>query len=229
MRILAFVPARGNSQRIARKNLMLLGSKPLIAWPVDAVKNIPEVCDILVSTDDPEIAAVARSAGALVPWLRPAELATDTALVVEAALHALEWYEAAHGTVDGLLMLQPTTPFTRNATICRGISLFAANNCQSVLGVSPAASHPMWCFTKDSIHLRPFLAEHGLQMRSQDLPPAYAINGCLYLSAPAVIRASHALYGAKVLPLIIDSSKETIDIDTPWDWQIAQWALNREY
>ena len=172
---------------------------------------------------------MARSAGALVPWLRPAQLATDTALVVEVALHALDWYEAAHGAVDGLLLLQPTNPFTRNTTICRGISLFAANNCQSVLGVSPAASHPMWCFKKDSNHLSPFLAEHGLQMRSQDLPPAYAICGCFYLSAPEVIRASHGLYGAKVLPLIIESPKETIDIDTPWDWQIAQWALSQDY
>ena len=78
------VLARGKSQRIARKILLLLGSKPLIAWPVDAAKNTPEVCDILVSTDDPEIAAVARSAGALVPWLRPAELATEnnTATVI---------------------------------------------------------------------------------------------------------------------------------------------------
>ena len=67
MRILALVPARGKSQRIVRKNLLLLGSKPLIAWPVDAAKNTPEVCDILFSTDDPEVAAIARSAGAFVP------------------------------------------------------------------------------------------------------------------------------------------------------------------
>ncbi len=79
MKILTFVLARGHSRRIARKNLLLLGNKPLIAWLVDAAKNIPEVCEILVSTDDPRIADVARSAGALVPWLRPTELATDTA------------------------------------------------------------------------------------------------------------------------------------------------------
>ena len=148
---------------------------------------------------------------------------------VEAALHALDWYEAAHGTVDGLLMLQPTTPFTRYNTICIGIRLFEANNCQSVLGVSRCASHLMWCFRKDGSHLIPFLAVHGLQMRSQDLQPAYMVNGCFFLSAPAVIRASRALSGTKVLPLIIESPKETIDIDTPWDWQISQRAWNREY
>ena len=79
MNILAFVLARGHSRRIARKNLRQLGSKPVLVWPIDAAKDMPEVCDILVSTDDPRIADVARSAGALVLWLRPTELATDTA------------------------------------------------------------------------------------------------------------------------------------------------------
>ena len=130
--------------------------------------------------------------------------------------------------MDGLLIVQPTTPFTRYNTICSGIRLFAANNCQSILDVSRCAAHPIWCVRKDGSHLIPFLAEHGLQIRSQDLPPAYVVNGCFFLSAPAVIRASRALSGTKVLPLIMESPKETIDIDTPWDLQIAQWAWNRE-
>ena len=187
------------------------------------------MCDILVSTDDPEIDAVARAAGALVPWLRPPERATDTSIAVDAALHALNWYEAAHGTLDGLLMLQPTTPFTRKNTIRHGISSFASHNCRSVLGVSPAASHPMWCFRKDVTYLSPFLVEHRLQMRSQDLPATYVVNGCFFLSAPAVIRTCYALYENQALLLVIDSPKETRDIDTQWDWQIAQWALSQEY
>ena len=131
--------------------------------------------------------------------------------------------------MDSLLILQPTTPFTRYNTICGEIRLFEANNCQSVLGVALYAAHPMLCIRKDGIHLIPFLAEHGLKMRSQDLPPAYVVNECFILSAPAVIRASRALSGTKVLPLITEPPKETIDIDTPWDWQISQWAWNREY
>ena len=228
MRILALVPARGNSQRISGKNLRQLGSKPLVVWPIDAAKDMPEVCDILVSTDDPRIADVARSAGALVPWLRPPALATDAALVIDAALHALNWYEDVHGPVDGLLLLQPTSPFTSRSTIHRGTNLFGANNYQSVLGVSFALSHPMRCFTVDGVHLTPYLPEHDLQIRSQDLPPAYVVNGCFYLSAPAVIRENHALYGKTVIPLVIESRKETIDIDTEWDWQIAQWAVDQK-
>ena len=131
--------------------------------------------------------------------------------------------------MDGLLIVQPTTPLTRYNTICSGIRLFAANNCQSILDVSRCAAHPIWCVRKDGSHLIPFLAEHGLKMRSQDLPPAYVVNECFILSAPAVIRASRALSGTKVLPLITEPPKETIDIDTPWDWQISQRAWNREY
>ncbi len=131
--------------------------------------------------------------------------------------------------MDGLLIVQPTTPFTRYNTICSEIRLIEANNCGFILGVSRCASYPMWCIRKDGSHLIPFLAEHGLQMRSQDLPSAYVVNECFFLSAPAVVRASRALSGTKVLPLITEPPKETIDIDTPWDWQISQRAWNREY
>ena len=130
--------------------------------------------------------------------------------------------------MDGLLIVQPTAPFTRYNTICSEIRLIEANNCGFILGVSRCASYPMWCIRKDGSHLIPFLAEHGLQMRSQDLPSAYVVNECFFLSAPAVVRASRALSGTKVLPLITEPPKETIDIDTPWDLQIAQWAWNRE-
>ena len=108
MRILALIAARGGSKRLPGKNMRLLGGKPLIIWSIDVAKNIPDICDILVSTDDPAIAAVCTEAGAYVPWLRPAELSTDTASPVDVALHALDWYRAKKGSVDGLLLLQPT-------------------------------------------------------------------------------------------------------------------------
>jgi CMP-N,N'-diacetyllegionaminic acid synthase len=93
MKILVLIPARGGSKRLPGKNIRLLGDRPLIVWTIDLAKNIPKICDILVSTDDIAIAEVASKAGALVPWLRPAELATDTATSVDVCLHALDWYE----------------------------------------------------------------------------------------------------------------------------------------
>ena len=137
MKILAVVTARGGSKRLPGKNVRPLGGIPLLTWSINVASGIPEVCDILVSTDDPAIADIARDAGALVPWLRPAELATDDASSVDVCLHALDWYEAAHGAVDGLLLLQPTSPLRRRATLERGLDAFRAHGGRPVLGVSP--------------------------------------------------------------------------------------------
>jgi CMP-N,N'-diacetyllegionaminic acid synthase len=146
LRILALITARGGSKRIPGKNTRLLGASPLITWSIEVAKGIRDICAILVSTDDQVIAEVARNAGAMVPWLRPAELATDSATSVDVCLHALNWYEREHGVIDGLLLLQPTSPFRSRSTVLRGIDLFCGNKHHSVLAVSPAASHPMWCF-----------------------------------------------------------------------------------
>jgi CMP-N,N'-diacetyllegionaminic acid synthase len=225
LRILALITARGGSKRLPGKNLRLLGGNPLIVWSIDIAKNIPDICDILVSTDAPDIAEISRRAGALVPWLRPAELSTDTASSVDACLHALDWYETERGTVDGLLLLQPTSPFRSRETVLRGIDLFGNSQCRSVLGVSPAQSHPMWCVQIDGTSMRPFVEGGGMNARSQDLPKAYAPNGALYLIDPRELRAQRAFCNDATVPLIIDEPSESIDIDTEWDWGLAEALL----
>lgn len=222
MRILALIPARGGSKRLPRKNIRMLGGKPLIAWSIDVARGIPEICDILVSTDDAEIASVCTEAGALVPWLRPAELATDTASSVDVALHALDWYEAEKGAVDGLLLLQPTSPFRTKETLRNGIALFNNHDQLSVLGVSPTHDHPMWSLKMAGDYLTPFMPEHGLDDRSQDLPAAYVVNGGFYLVTPLSLRTRRSFMGEKTLPLVSNSPQESLDIDTNWDWQIAE-------
>ena len=102
MKILALIAARGGSKRLPGKNIRLLGGKPLIVWSIDVARDIPEICDILVSTDSPAISEICKDAGIVVPWLRPVKLATDKASSVDVALHALEWYEAEKGEIDGL-------------------------------------------------------------------------------------------------------------------------------
>ena len=222
MKILALITARGGSKRLPGKNIRILGGKPLIVWSIDVAKNIPELCDILVSTDDPAIAAVCEEAGAYVPWLRPPELANDTASSVDVALHALDWYEAEKGAVDGLLLLQPTSPFRTQATVQRGIELFSKHDYQPVLGVSPTHAHPMWTLKMEGDYLVPFMGEHGFRTRSQDLPSAYVVNGSFYLITPAELRACRSFVGAKTIPLVIESTQEAIDIDTEWDFKIAE-------
>lgn len=225
MRILALIPARGGSKRLPGKNIRALGGKPLICWSVHAASGIAEICDILVSTDDSATATIATEAGALVPWLRPAELATDVANSVDVTLHALDWYETEMGAVDGLLLLQPTSPFRTKDTVRKGIELFCKNERQAVLGVSPSPAHPMWTLKMEGEHLVPFILGAGLETRSQDLPAAYVVNGCFYLISPAELRARRSFLGIKTIPLLIQSPQEALDIDTDWDWVVAEAAL----
>jgi CMP-N,N'-diacetyllegionaminic acid synthase len=226
VRVLALVAARGSSKRLPGKNIRVLGNKPLIVWSIDVAKNIPSICDILVSTDDDYIAKIALEAGAAVPWVRPPELATDSATSVDVALHALDWYERQFAPLDGLLLLQPTSPFRRRSSVMRGIDLFSRNAHRTVLGVSPAASHPMHCLQIEGDRLRPCV-EGGIGLRSQDLPPAYALNGAFYLIQPANLRLHRAFFDADALALVMQQPGEEIDIDTDWDWAMAEAALER--
>jgi len=226
MRILALITGRGGSKRLPGKNIRLLAGKPLIVWSIDVVKNIPEICDILVSTDDLTIASICKDAGAFVPWLRPNELASDKATSIDAVLHALEWYETNKGLVDGVILLQPTSPLRTQATIKRGIELFVNNNFKSVLAVSPTHYHPMWAFKKRGKYLEPLIEEHGLEIRSQKLPETYIVNGSFYLISPTELKKHHSFFGGKIIPLFINSPQEALDIDTEWDFKIAEFILN---
>ena len=225
MRLLALILARGGSKRVPGKNLRPLGAKPLIVWSIDVARGISEIAATLVSTDEPEIAEVARRAGALVPWLRPAELATDTASSLDASLHALDWFETHMGAVDGLMLLQPSSPFRRRGSVLSGIELFRANGLRPVVGLSPAHSHPLWCFKILDGKLHPYVSGGGLHLRSQDLPPAYTLNGAFYLIAPAQLRATRSFFCDDMVPLLMSEPGESIDIDTEWDWRLARTLL----
>lgn len=222
MRILALIPARAGSKRLPGKNKRLLGGKPLVVWSIDVARGISEICDIVVSTDDPEIELIAKTAGAVVPGLRPHALATDTATSVDVALHALEWYETNIGMVDGLLLLQPTSPFRRRETVLRGLGLFNQRSPDAVVGVSPADPHPMWCLRVERGFLRPYVDNDGLQRRLQDLPTAYSVNGAFYLITPAALARSRSFFPEDTLPLLMDRPEEVLDIDTEFDWRIAE-------
>jgi N-acylneuraminate cytidylyltransferase len=178
----------------------------------------------MVSTDDPSIAEHARNNNALVPWLRPLEFSGDLATSAQVALHALNWYEAEKGQVDGLLLLQPTSPLRTRETVMRGIELFITKGCRPVVGLSPAGSHPYQCFSVDGDRMRSFISGEGVKLRSQDLPPAFVVNGAFYLISPMDLRRMNSFYSDDAVPLLIDKLEESIDIDTEWDWKLAEVA-----
>lgn len=226
MKILALIPARGGSKRVPGKNIKLLGGLPLIAWSIRAAQESGACSDILVSTDDEKIAEVACNYGATVLGLRPAHLSTDEIGSAVVALHALENYEAEHGAVDGLILLQPTSPFRSADTIRGAVNLFAEHgrHC-SVVGVSPASCHPAWCFRITKLEMEPFLGWGVLEKRSQELEPAWMLNGAIYVISPSRLRKDRKFLMPDTKPLIMGPNREAIDIDTPEDWAVAEALL----
>lgn len=222
MKVLALIPARKGSKRLPGKNLRKLGGKPLIRWTIDVAKQIQGFCDILVSTDGEEIAAVARDAGVMVPWMRPADLASDYASSADVAIHALDWYESVHGKIDSLVLLQPTSPFRSIQTIENGLIAFEKYARRSVMSVSRNTSQSSGSFMSKGNFI------HQIQFGGIDLAHKseslifYVPNGVLYIISPEVLRNEKTFASGEIVPLLIDSQVELIDIDTLDDWKSAE-------
>jgi CMP-N,N'-diacetyllegionaminic acid synthase len=227
MRILALIPARGGSRRVPGKNIRKLGNKPLINWTIESALNTPELSDIVVSTDNPQIAEIARSAGATVPWLRPLKLATDESKSVDVAIHALDWFEKENGEVDGILLLQPTSPFRTYITIQKAIRLFENHKGSSIIGVSPVQNHHLYTLEKHGEYLVKYQQQRFLSKKSQDKSRIFAVNGAIYLVSPQELRSSNSFIGSCLLPVIVESPIEALDIDTEEDFKIAEIFLSQ--
>jgi N-acylneuraminate cytidylyltransferase len=224
-RILAIVPARKKSKRLPGKNIRILGGKPLIAWTLELAKSIDLIADVMVSTDDQLIMEVAEKYKVLAPWKRPAHLSSDKASSADVCIHALDWYEENINKVDGLLLLQPTSPFRNQKTIINGIKLFLKNKNKSVIGLSKSADHPEWSFKVINTRMYPCTDKTVFKSRSQDLYSSYSINGSFYICSPKFLRTNRSFYSSRSLPLIMNNPQESIDIDTDWDWFIAESYL----
>lgn len=226
MNILALIPARGGSKRLPGKNIRLLGGVPLIGWSIRSAIESKCCSHVLVSTDDEQTAAVARGLGAQAPWLRPATLAGDTASSVDVALHALDAHEGPGGPIDGLLLLQPTSPFRSAATIARAVAAFRADGgTRPVVSLSPASCHPAWCFRSDGRQMTPFVEGADPVQRAQDLEPAWMLNGAVYLIGPQRLRRERSFLAADTIPLLMADAAEGVDIDTAHDWLVAESML----
>lgn len=225
MKIIAVIPARAGSKRLPGKNVKMLGEHPLIAWTIRAALQSSGVSDVVVTTDDLQAAEIARRYGATVPGMRPAHLATDTASSVDVVRHVVDEYEARNGPVQGVLLLQPTSPFRRTESIDKAIELFGSSPARSVVSVSPASTHPAWCFKLQADSMQPFMGWGQVSRRSQDLEPAYTLNGSIYLIAPDVLRKMNGFIFEGTVPMVMADGAESLDIDTIDDWNEAQRLL----
>ena len=121
--------------------------------------------------------------------------------------------------------MQPTSPFRTVETVCRGIELYDKSKRQTVVGVSPSNAHPMWTFKPVGKYIEPWMQNHGLGIRSQDLLPAYIVNGSFYLSSPTTLRLENSFFPKKLIPLLVESEREALDVDTLLDFKVAEAML----
>ncbi len=228
MSILALIPARGGSKGIPRKNLAPLAGQPLIAWTIAAALGSKNLSRVIVSTDDAEIAEVARQHGADVPFLRPPELAADESGALGVVLHALDWLaESAGEPPEYVLLLQPTSPLRATADIDAAIALAHARDADAVLGVCEAVPHPFLARRVDEAGvLTDFLPVDEKLVRRQDFPYAYVLNGAIYLNRCASLRTARTFQPPGALALIMPRER-SLDIDTPHDLRLAEQLLTK--
>lgn len=230
-RYLAIIPARAGSKRIPNKNIKSLGGHPLIVWTIKAAKNSNSFVDILVSTDCEEIAKISKMAGALVPWLRPDEISSDTAKSSDVIAHATKWYEKEFGSIEAVMLLQPTSPFRTHKSIRKAIEIYEEqiiqNKKNSVISVAIAETHPAWTFVEKKGHFVPCMGWEILKLRSQELPKAYALNGAIYLITSERAKNGEDIISEDFIPYLMQNIYESIDIDTLEDWNTAVNCLNQ--
>jgi N-acylneuraminate cytidylyltransferase len=223
--ILALIPARGGSKGIPRKNIRLFAGYPLIAWSIAAAKQSELVTRIIVSTDDEEIAAVAREWGAETPFLRPQEISQDKTTDLPVFEHALKFLEDMEGyRPEIVVQLRPTSPIRPRTLVDEAIRILLEHaDADCVRGVVPAAQNPfkMWRFNGERKPLKPLLEVEGISepynAPRQILPPVYWQTGHIDAIRDATITQKNSLTGDVIYPLLIDS-KYTVDIDTLPDW-----------
>ena len=224
--ILALIPARGGSKGIPRKNIRTFAGYPLVAWSIAAGLQAKSVSRVIVSTDDEEIAAVAREYGADVPFMRPRELAQDRTTDLPVFEHALKWLEDTEAYKPGIVVqLRPTSPIRPMDCVDGAVRILAEHpDADSVRGVVPAAQNPykMWQFNGYEKPMKPLLEVEGItepyNAPRQILPPAYWQTGHIDAIRTSTITSKQSLTGSVVYPLVIDP-RYTVDIDTLADWQ----------
>lgn len=223
MKTLALIPARGGSKGIPRKNVKLIAGKPLIVWTIEAALRSSRLASVVVSTDDMEIADVARQAGAQVPFMRPTALAQDTTPGLDPVVHALSQLPQ----YDSMLLLQPTSPLRTTNDIDACLQLATERRARSVVSVSEPETHPYWTYRLSEKQTLERLVDTAPVARRQDLPPVFAVNGALYFAETDWLRSSNSLVGAETLAYVMPRER-SFDLDTPLDWMLAELLLKEQ-
>lgn len=227
---LGVIPARGASKGVPRKNIRLVADRPLIAYTIEVAQRSRRLTRTVVSTEDEEIAEVARSLGAEVPFRRPPELATDEATSVAVACHALDFAEREERRrYDSVALLEPTSPLRRAEDVDDAIALLEKSGADSVVSLCRLeARHPAKIKVLEGGRIRPFLPElwrEGLQR--QQLRPVYFLNGGIYAVKRDLLVEKRTFWSENTIPYLMPEER-SVNIDNWLDLKLVECLITRE-
>ena len=228
---LAVIPARGGSKGVPQKNIRSVCGKPLIAYTIETARTVGHLFHrIIVSTDNEEIAHIARECGAEVPFMRPAELADDSTPMVPVLQHAAEHVEQKDGIrLDWILLLQPTDPFRSVEDIENALALAEEGECDSVISVVQVFSvHPVLMKKIEKNRLLSYCIEEKEGTRRQDYdPPAYMRNGAIYLTRRDVLMEQNSIWGNVIRPYIMPPER-SVGVDSELDLKLVEILMQEK-
>lgn len=230
-RVIAIIPARGGSKGLPGKNIRPLCGRPLIAWSIDKALKSRHLDRVVVSTDDPAIAGVARDHGAEVPFLRPAELATDTASTYDVIRHALAHYRDSLGeTYDYTALLEPTSPLREDDDIDRALQALhgLAAEYDSIISMGQVSEHPSIMKRLAGKGFEPFCPELAQSTRRQDNAPAYFPYGVAYIAKTATLLEENTFYARRAAWYGIKRYQH-YEIDDLYDFLCVEAVMRHEW
>jgi CMP-N,N'-diacetyllegionaminic acid synthase len=230
MRILGIIPARGGSKGVPGKNIKILGGKPLIWYTYEMANRTNLFSDIILSTEDEEIATIGKSLGMKVPFLRPKELAEDNTKSIDVILHCIQEQLKNGISYDIIVLLQPTSPFRDKFLMEKAMKIFKERNADSLVSVRKVPSHfnPHWLFERDEKKmLKIATGEKEIISRRQELPDAFYRDGQLYITSVDVLLKHHTFFGERLTYILNESEGSSINIDNMDDWYKAEEYISK--
>lgn len=227
MRVLGIIPARGGSKGIPRKNIRPLGGRPLLQYTAEAALGARRLADVVLTTDDPEIAELGRRLGLRIPFLRPAELARDDTPSLPVLRHTVSLLEEQGETYDAICLLEPTSPMRLPEDVDACIDRLVESGADAVMTVLPVPVqyNPHWVYLMaEDGALRVSTGDPEPVPRRQELPPAFNRDGMVYVTRRNVLMEQNSLYGRRTLGIVIDPDR-SVNIDSPDDWARAERLL----
>ena len=224
MKALYVIPARGGSKGLPGKNSKLLNGKSLTQYSIETALKLARSKDVCATTDDEKIKQIAEQLGVSVPFLRPAELSTDTASMNDVLLHALNYFENKEGVYDALVLLQPTSPFRTVEDVKNALSLYNSD-IDMVMSVCETKANPYYVlFEEESGFL--VKSKSGNFETRQSAPKVYQANGAVYVINVKALREKSMKEFSKIRKFEMDELR-SVDIDTPLDWEYCEFLISR--